>query len=143
MPTNPDTAPGNSLLGSLLSAVIEAIGEGVVVFDRDGRVAYASQSARAAVQGPLDPSGSGAELLGKLLQCGGRRVPLRLGHYALGEAVFLQSPGESTLAGRERRAIIETLQHTGWRLADAARHLGISRTTLWRRLKEYGVRRET
>ena len=35
-------------LGSLLGAVIEAIGEGVVVFDREGRVAYANQSARAA-----------------------------------------------------------------------------------------------
>jgi len=142
MPASPDSVHGNSPLGSLLTAVIEALGEGVVVFDQDGRVAYASESARAAVPGPLDPTGSGAELLGKLIECGGRRVPLRLGPYVLGEAVFLESPGESTLAGRERRAILETLQQTGWRLADAARHLGISRTTLWRRLKEYGVRRD-
>jgi len=130
-------------LGSLLSAVIEAIGEGVVVFDRDGRVAYANESARASVPDPLDSPASGADLLGRLLERGGRRVPLRLGQYVLGEAVFFEPPGESTLAGRERRAILETLQHTGGRLADAARQLGISRTTLWRRLKEYGVHRGT
>jgi len=129
--------------GSLLSAVIEAIGEGVVVFDREGRLAYANQSARAAIPGFLDSTASAADLLSRLLERGGRRVPLRMGQYTMGEAVFLEAPGEATLAGLERRAILETLQHTGGRLADAARHLGISRTTLWRRLKEYGVRRDT
>ena len=129
----------DSPVGSLLSAVIEAIGGGVVVFDRDGRLAYANQSARAAIPGSLDSTVSGADLLSRLLERGGRRVPLKLGQYVLGEAVFLESPGEGTLAGLERRAILEALQHNGGRLADAARHLGISRTTLWRRLKEYGV----
>ncbi|HLB38747.1 MAG TPA: helix-turn-helix domain-containing protein [Gemmatimonadales bacterium] len=128
-----------SPVGSLLGAVIEAIGEGVVVFDRDGRLAYANQSARAAVPGWLDATGSGPDLMTRLLEQGGRRVPLRVGQYVLGEAVFLESPGEGTLADLERRAILEALQHTGGRLADAARHLGISRTTLWRRLREYGV----
>jgi len=132
----------DNLLGSLFRAVIEAIGEGVVVFDQKGRVAYANESARSAMPDALDSTASGADLLGKLLERGGRRVPLRLGPCVLGEAVFLESPSENTLAGLERRAIIETVQHTGGRLADAARHLGISRTTLWRRLKEYGVRRD-
>ncbi len=45
-----------------------------------------------------------------------------------------------TLAERERQAIIDTLQRTSGRLAEAARRLGISRTTLWRRLKAYGLR---
>ncbi len=130
----------DSPLGSLLGAVIEAIGEGVVVFDRDGRVAYASQSARAAVSDSLAATTTAADLLGKLLERGGRRVPLRLGDRLVGEVVFLESPGDGTLAGRERHAILQTLQATGGRLAHAARHLGISRTTLWRRLKEYGVR---
>jgi transcriptional regulator of acetoin/glycerol metabolism len=129
----------DSPVGSLLSAVVEAIGEGVVVFDRDGRLAYANRSARAAVPGSLDSTESGPDLMSRLLQRGGRRVPLRMGQFVLGEAVFLECPGEETLAGRERRAILETLQRTGGRLADAARHLGISRTTLWRRLKEYGL----
>lgn len=46
-----------------------------------------------------------------------------------------------TLAARERRAILERLEATGWRLAETARQLGISRTTLWRRLRTYGVAR--
>jgi len=132
----------DSPLGSLLSAVIEAIGEGVVVFDRDGRVAYVNAPARAALPGSMDSTAAETDLRSQLLEQGGRRVPLRVGESVLGEAVFLDSPGESTLASRERRAILQALQRTGGRLAEAARHLGISRTTLWRRLKEYGVRRD-
>ena len=132
-----------NLLGALLGAVIDAIGEGVVVFDRDGRVAYANQSARAVVPDSLNAATPNGELLSMLLKRGGRRVPLRLGQSLLGEAVFLESSLDGTLAGRERLAILQTLQATGGRLADAARHLGISRTTLWRRLKEYGVARKT
>jgi len=33
------------------------------------------------------------------------------------------------------------LEATSGRLAEAARRLGISRTTLWRRLKSYGLDR--
>jgi transcriptional regulator of acetoin/glycerol metabolism len=35
--------------------------------------------------------------------------------------------------------IVGTLHATGWRLTETARRLGISRTTLWRRLREWGV----
>jgi transcriptional regulator of acetoin/glycerol metabolism len=49
--------------------------------------------------------------------------------------------GSDTLAERERRAILSTLDTTGWKFAAAARMLGISRTTLWRRLRRYGLRR--
>lgn len=142
MPATPEWNPGASPLGPLLSAVIEALGQSVVVLDRDGRVVYASESARSAVQAYQDGAGSGADLVSELLRLGGRKVRLQLGQYAMGDAVLLPSPGDSTLAERERQAILQTLRETGWRLAVAARHLGISRTTLWRRLKEYGVQRE-
>jgi transcriptional regulator of acetoin/glycerol metabolism len=61
----------------------------------------------------------------------------------LGEAVLIAgngatTNGASTLAERERQAIIEALAATGGRLAESARRLGISRTTLWRRLRTYG-----
>ena len=45
------------------------------------------------------------------------------------------------LAERERRAIEAALRDSSWQLAQAARRLGISRTTLWRRLKSYGLNR--
>jgi len=68
-------------------------------------------------------------------------VPLRDGETALGEAVFLMGEGAATLAEQERVAILGALAATGGRLAAAAQRLGISRTTLWRRLRAYGIER--
>ena len=39
----------------------------------------------------------------------------------------------------ERAAIVEALSRTGGTRTDAARQLGMSRTTLWRKMKEYGI----
>ena len=62
--------------------------------------------------------------------------PLRVGALELGEAMFIPgSKGPTTLAAREKEAIVKTLDAHKWKLAETARHLGISRTTLWRRLK--------
>jgi transcriptional regulator of acetoin/glycerol metabolism len=63
----------------------------------------------------------------------------------VGEAVYLPraaNGGPSTLAERERYAIIETLDETDWKLTESAKKLGISRTTLWRRLRAYGLHRD-
>jgi transcriptional regulator of acetoin/glycerol metabolism len=75
-------------------------------------------------------------------QVGGRVAPLRAGTASLGEVVFLPPGADQprTLADRERQAIVDTLQGTHGRLAETARRLGISRTTLWRRLRAYGLR---
>ena len=59
--------------------------------------------------------------------------------YGDGEAAILAGNGPQTLAERERQAILDTLQDTSGKLAETARRLGISRTTLWRRLKTYGL----
>jgi transcriptional regulator of acetoin/glycerol metabolism len=142
MATNAESGAGTGTLGALLSAVIDALGETVVVLDRDGQVAYASEALRPSVQGWRERGISGADLVAELVKLGGLRVRLPLGQGVMGEAVLLRSSGDNTLAERERRAILETLGQTGWQLAAAARHLGISRTTLWRRLKEYGVQRD-
>jgi len=75
------------------------------------------------------------------LALGGRLSPLRASGINLGEVVFLSGAEQPrTLADRERQAIVDTLQGTRGKLAETARRLGISRTTLWRRLKAYGLR---
>ncbi len=142
MATISESDPGSFTLGTLLSAVIEALGEAVVVIDGEGRVAYASEALRPSVQTWQERGIAGADLVAELVKLGGRSVRLQLGQTAMGEAVFVPASGDRTLADRERRAILETLRRTGGRLATAARDLGISRTTLWRRLKEYGVHRD-
>jgi DNA-binding NtrC family response regulator len=51
--------------------------------------------------------------------------------------VATRSP--ESLPSIERRHIIETLEHVGWNRKRAAEILQISTTTLWRRLKEFGI----
>jgi len=48
--------------------------------------------------------------------------------------------GEGILPGLERQAILRALDETGGNRTEAAKRLGISKTTLWRRLKEMGER---
>ena len=48
---------------------------------------------------------------------------------------------QDPLAALEKRLLREVLERSGWRMQDAADRLGISRVTLWRKLKEYGISR--
>ncbi len=129
----------------LMQAALDALGQGVVVFDSGGNLRYANVAARAAISDIDTSSQLSHELAQRLRREGARIETLRIGGVALGEAAYL--PGSNgaprTLAEQERRSIVETLEATGWRLTESAKRLGISRTTLWRRLKAYGLRRET
>lgn len=49
------------------------------------------------------------------------------------------SSAPESLPSIERRHIIDTLEHVGWNRKRAAQILQISTTTLWRRLKEFGI----
>ncbi len=123
-------------------AVMETVGEGVVVFDSYGRVVYANQRARRTLDSLGDASSRrGESLRDRLVAFGGRARTLKHGSMELGEVVFLpEGDGNHTLAERERQAILDTLEATHGKLAETARRLGISRTTLWRRLRAYGLR---
>src|SRR5215468_6547059 len=55
----------------------------------------------------------------------------------LGPAPRLGPP--QTLAETERILIMQTLERSSWNHSRAAESLGIGRTTLWRKLKEYGI----
>ncbi len=48
-------------------------------------------------------------------------------------------PREQSLAETEKVHILQTLERYGWNHSRAAEALGIGRTTLWRKLKEYGL----
>jgi DNA-binding NtrC family response regulator len=118
---------------ALARAVIDTVGEGIVVFDSGGRVLYANAAARRVIDG------QNSDVRNRLQTLGARFAALRNGTQPLGEAAILTANAAQTLADRERQAILDTLQDTSGKLAETARRLGISRTTLWRRLKAYGL----
>jgi PAS domain-containing protein len=134
------SAPPQYAFAPLGQAVMETVSEGLVVFDPYGRMLYANQRARRTIDA-LGDGGRGDTLRQRLVAFGGRSRALKQGSLELGEAVFLPDgdPGR-TLAERERQAILDTLEATRGKLAETARRLGISRTTLWRRLRAYGLR---
>jgi transcriptional regulator of acetoin/glycerol metabolism len=134
----------SSVFSPLARAVLDSFTEGVVVFDPHGRVLYANSPGEEVlehVRGDAAPNAQ--QLVPELTRLGARIAPLRVGELKVGEAVYLRESRDKprTLAERERKAILQTLEDNGWRLAQSARALGISRTTLWRRLKEYGLHR--
>ena len=126
----------------LAKALLDGFSEGVVVFDADGRLLYTNQPAREAMAG-MDLFEGAPDLQPRLAALGGRLRPLRVEGLELGEAMFIPGmAGATTLAAREKEAIVKTLDAHSWKLAETARSLGISRTTLWRRLKAYGLHRD-
>ena len=131
-----------SVFSPLAKALLDGFSEGVVVFDSEGRLLYANEQARSTLSGE-DLAEGAKDLMPRLAAIGGRLRPLRIGSLEVGEAMFIPgSEGPTTLAEREREAIVRTLDSNNWKLAETARELGISRTTLWRRLKAYGLHRD-
>ena len=139
-----------SVFSPLAKALLDGFSEGVVVFDSEGRLLYANQPARMAMEG-LDLPETATDLQPRLAAMGGRLRPLRLSAGCARTSPRCTTPcwpiplvpsTPTTLAAREKEAIVKTLDAHNWKLAETARHLGISRTTLWRRLKAYGLHRD-
>jgi transcriptional regulator of acetoin/glycerol metabolism len=123
--------------------ILDSIGEGVAVFDREGELHYANTAARKVFATLGNGDVRAEQVRQHATEIGARVVPLKVDGNDVGDAVFIPPlDGGVTLADQERRAILDTLQSTHGKLAEAARRLGISRTTLWRRLKSYGVDRQ-
>jgi transcriptional regulator of acetoin/glycerol metabolism len=133
-------------LSSMARSVLDVFSQPALVFDVGGRLLYANEAARATLnETPEFNNGasSAPQLLPHLAPFGARVKPVLVGERKVGEVIVLSKEGGSdTLADRERRAIVDTLEETGWRFAATARRLGISRTTLWRRLRRYGLKRD-
>lgn len=135
------TPSGATLFSPLARTIMDRFNEAVIFFDGDGRLSYANRPGREALEMVSGENGlNSRSLLQKLGRLGARIERLEVGEMVLGHAVYLSKPSAHTLAEQERRVIVDTLQATGWRLTETARRLGISRTTLWRRLRQYGVR---
>jgi transcriptional regulator of acetoin/glycerol metabolism len=136
----PSTASGISPdVPPPLRVLLDHITDGVLLLDEAGRPLFLNDAARRLLDiGPGEPGDGDA--LGRALALGGRLTSLAAGVGAAA-AVVIPLAGEGTLAERERAAILHAIEATRGRLAETARRLGISRTTLWRRLKAYGLER--
>ena len=123
-------------------AVSEHLGDGIIVFDAEGRLVFANEPALRAITNDNGRQSKRMDALRPRLELLGANVtPLVSTEGRLGDLVVLPRRDDTiTLAERERQAILDTLQQMGGRLAETARRLGVSRTTLWRRLRTYRVR---
>lgn len=133
-------------LSPLAKTLLDGFQEGVIVFNVEGRIVFANAPARKTLAGlGIELHGHARDLEPWLDTLGGRSCPLRLSELAVGTATFLppvEVVAPAKLADQEKDAIVRALDAHQWKLSETAERLGISRTTLWRRLKAYGLHRD-
>jgi PAS domain S-box-containing protein len=56
--------------------------------------------------------------------------------------LFELPSGENPLEAAEKAVIIRVLEETGWHMGKTAEILGISRPTLWRKMRKYGIKKD-
>jgi len=67
---------------------------------------------------------------------------LRNGHHKVSEAVSKSSFSlKDALKHPERDIVLNALEHTNWNCTKTAAYLGINRTTLYNKMKLYGIKR--
>lgn len=57
--------------------------------------------------------------------------------HAVAEEVLLKDVSTAS----QRDCIVRTLEAHGWRMAETAKALGVSRKTLWQKMKKMGIQR--
>ena len=119
-------------LPPIVRALLDARDEEIVIFDARGELLYLSAAQFTHLR--MERLSS-ALLRESLIARGARAVPLQRGPTLLGEMIVVPRLQPRPWAEQEREAIRETLEQAGGKRGVAARRLGISRTTLWRRLK--------
>ncbi|HUK22308.1 MAG TPA: helix-turn-helix domain-containing protein [Gemmatimonadales bacterium] len=119
-------------LSALERALLDARSEQIALFDAHGRLEYLNAQARKVIEANGNPAAH-PQVRAQLLARGARVLPLKWRETALGEAVIV-APPRPTLAEEEEAAVQEALKRAAGNRSQAARQLGISRTTLWRRL---------
>jgi transcriptional regulator of acetoin/glycerol metabolism len=53
----------------------------------------------------------------------------------------IEEPAEHPLQDAERLALLNALEHTRWHMTHTAQQLGVSRNTLYRKLRKHGIAR--
>ncbi|MFP3561807.1 helix-turn-helix domain-containing protein, partial [Paraburkholderia sp. SIMBA_049] len=53
----------------------------------------------------------------------------------------VEAPSEHPLDDAERLALLNALEHTRWHMTHTAEQLGVSRNTLYRKLRKHGIER--
>jgi len=141
------TWPGNvrELQNVCQRAAVTCEGDEITVTDLPPRIcaAIALPRPEAALPPPPLPAAAPSPIVAEGARVEGL-APV-IGHLAPdpdGLPSFAVEPGNApalTLSGMERNAIVEALRRAGGNRAKVSRELGIGRTTLYRKLKEYGI----
>lgn len=80
-----------------------------------------------------------------MVMCKGERISIEhLPDFLRGQVELSPPVGtitEKPLGRLEAELIRRTLNETGWNIGETARRLGIHRTTLWRKIKKYGLKK--
>lgn len=147
-----------------ISSIFESLGNGVALLDSDLRIMEGSPAIRGIVGMPDIEGRAFADLFEapEMIEClrSGRRcegdIRVRGGAVVRGRGAVLTDRAfapaaryvisidvddglsAGTRTGDAER-IIRALDAHRWRRSAAARALGISRATLWRRMREYGI----
>jgi len=114
-----ELAPGKSVSAAALDRLVSiAVAGGLEEVERILDTALAAASERVDVH-HLPEDGQRAVLVDELLKT------------------------KNPLAALEELVLREVVERCGWRMQDAAERLGISRVTLWRKMKDLGIERNS
>ena len=112
-----------------LRAVLDRLSEGVVIFDRQGRILSVNRAARRLLGDPDQGPGVTATLIRHF-----SGVP--------SSALPGDGPADRDASGRlTAGAVEESLSIAGWNIAQAARRLGVSRSALYKRIRSLDLHR--
>ena len=92
-------------------------------------------AARTPHQGPLD-----WRLLVEWLSEDGVIAPEHIERSLRQSNLAAARPIADQLRDREHQVVLQAVHRNPGRLDQAAKELGVSRTTLWRRMRKYGIR---
>ncbi|MBI3949790.1 MAG: sigma-54-dependent Fis family transcriptional regulator, partial [Acidobacteria bacterium] len=113
----------------------------LLAYDYPGNVRELKHIIEQAVAMSIGPLITADMLPPQVLEEGPEIIQARLAEEIMGSAIEPTGKGRlKALDDRERELILEAIGRNEGNLERAAKDLGISRVTLWRRMKKYGIR---